>query len=300
MNCAVCGKDNQAGTRFCVHCGAALAAPRPVAPATAATSTGTTTIVRPAPTLGPDTVTRAAAAFAPDAAGASGAPAYDTAAPGSGGKVLFAIGVAALVIAAGFVGYKIFGGSAEVKDSFAKFDAPAAPREAAPPPSARPAEPPPAPPEPAKVEDKAAVLPVDAMKSEAPKTEAPKAQAEADKAKGSSARIDAKSETKSDAKAPVKTPGGAASAMPGAAPAPSASAPAARAQPPAPAQVAPPPAAPVQDHWAQMAAAQRECQKENVFARVICDQKVRMRYCRDHWGTLPQCPGAVANPDKGQ
>ena len=24
MNCAICGKDNQAGTRFCVHCGAAL------------------------------------------------------------------------------------------------------------------------------------------------------------------------------------------------------------------------------------------------------------------------------------
>ena len=169
MNCAVCGKDNQAGTRSCVHCGAALAAPRPVAASTAATSTGTTTIVRPAPTPGPDTVTRAAAALATDAAGASARPAYDTASPGSGGKVLFAIGVAALVIAAGFVGYKIFGGSAEVKDSFAKFEAPAAPREAAPPPGARPAEPPPAPPEPAKVEDKAAVLPVDAMKSEAPK-----------------------------------------------------------------------------------------------------------------------------------
>src|SRR5437764_6136581 len=27
MNCAICGKDNQAGTRFCVHCGAALALP---------------------------------------------------------------------------------------------------------------------------------------------------------------------------------------------------------------------------------------------------------------------------------
>jgi hypothetical protein len=49
-----------------------------------------------------------------------------------------------------------------------------------------------------------------------------------------------------------------------------------------------------------MAAEQRECQKENVFARVLCDQKVRLRYCKDYWGTVPQCPGAVANPDKGQ
>src|ERR1700719_1924769 len=27
MNCAICGKANQAGTRFCVHCGAALTIP---------------------------------------------------------------------------------------------------------------------------------------------------------------------------------------------------------------------------------------------------------------------------------
>src|SRR5204862_7858272 len=32
MNCAICGKDNQAGTRFCVHCGAALTIPPAGAP----------------------------------------------------------------------------------------------------------------------------------------------------------------------------------------------------------------------------------------------------------------------------
>ena len=297
MNCAVCGKDNQPGTRFCVHCGAALAAPRPAAGAPAVTAAAT--VVRPAaappppplpppaPPIPSDTVVRAAAPPLDTAA----APAYDVNPGVGGGRVLLAIGLAALVIAAGFVGYKIFGGSAEVKDSFAKFDSPATPRETPPPPAARPAEPASQPPpESAKVEEKPTTPPPEAMKSEAPKTDALKAPADVEKAKGPPP-------VKTDAKAPAKTP---STTPPVAASAAPAIPPAARAPAPAPVPVAPAAAPPVQDRWAQMAAEQQQCKTENLFNRVICDQKVRLRYCKDYWGTVPQCPGAVANPDRGQ
>ena len=48
MNCAICGNENQPGTRFCVHCGAALSqvAAVPAMSGTALTST-TATTVRP-------------------------------------------------------------------------------------------------------------------------------------------------------------------------------------------------------------------------------------------------------------
>jgi hypothetical protein len=32
----------------------------------------------------------------------------------------------------------------------------------------------------------------------------------------------------------------------------------------------------------------------------VCDQRVRLRYCDGYWGKVAQCPGAVANPDRGQ
>src|SRR6478672_4827832 len=137
MNCAVCGKDNQPGTRFCVHCGASLAAaqapasrPAPV-PSPSATSTVPT---RPAPATQPplgvnDTGGRTAANPAPPPAGM---PAYESEPKGGGAKILLGIGVAALIIAGGFVGYKIFGGSADVKDSFARFDTTTTPRSESP------------------------------------------------------------------------------------------------------------------------------------------------------------------------
>jgi len=307
MNCAVCGKDNQPGTRFCVHCGASLAAAqapasRPIpAPSPNATSTVST---RPAPAAAPplgvnDTGGRTAAnPMAPPA----GMPAYESEPKGGGAKILIGIGVAALVIAGGFVGYKIFGGSADVKDSFARFDTTTTPRSESPgapsAPVAAPKEPvdektqppsTPAAPEPAKPEEKAPVK-ADAAKAEAPKGDGAKAAPDTDKAKV----------VTPGAKGEAKGPKGAAgtSATSPATPVTPAPAPAAR---PAPAAAPEPaPAAPVQDRWAQMGEELQRCQKESLFSRIVCDQKVRLRFCDGYWGKVSQCPGNVVNPDRGQ
>jgi len=314
MNCAVCGKDNQPGTRFCVHCGASLAAAQPAA--------------RPAPPQATATVpTRAVPAAATatmpplgvnDTGGRTaanpvvpppGTPAYEAEPRGGGGKILLAIGIAALVIAGGYVGYKIFGGSADVKDSFARFDttstprsdspatrpaAPAAPaKEAAPEPSA--AATPPA--EPARSEDKDKekdkAAKAEGAKGDGAKADAGKTPTDADKAKASTAG--AKGEGRA-----AKGAAGAATTPPGTPAGPAAPAPAARPAPPPPAAPAPAPVAPVQDRWAQMSEELQRCQKENLFNRIVCDQRVRLRFCDGYWGKVAQCPGNVVNPDRGQ
>ena len=314
MNCAVCGKDNQPGTRFCVHCGASLVAAQPAA--------------RPAPPQATATVpTRAVPAAATatmpplgvnDTGGRTaanpvvpppGTPAYEAEPRGGGGKILLAIGIAALVIAGGYVGYKIFGGSADVKDSFARFDttstprsdspatrpaAPAAPaKEAAPEPSA--AATPPA--EPARSEDKDKekdkAAKAEGAKGDGAKADAGKTPTDADKAKASTAG--AKGEGRA-----AKGAAGAATTPPGTPAGPAAPAPAARPAPPPPAAPAPAPVAPVQDRWAQMSEELQRCQKENLFNRIVCDQRVRLRFCDGYWGKVAQCPGNVVNPDRGQ
>jgi hypothetical protein len=44
----------------------------------------------------------------------------------------------------------------------------------------------------------------------------------------------------------------------------------------------------------------RRCQSESFLARVVCDQRVRLRFCDGYWGKVAQCPGNVVNPDRGQ
>ena len=314
MNCAVCGKDNQPGTRFCVHCGASLAAAQPAArpappQATAAVPTRAVPAAATAtmPPLGVnDTGGRTAAnPVVPP----PGTPAYEAEPRGGGGKILLAIGIAALVLAGGYVGYKIFGGSADVKDSFARFDttstprsdspatrpaAPAAPaKEAAPEPSA--AATPPA--EPARSEDKDKekdkAAKAEGAKGDGAKADAGKTPTDADKAKASTAG--AKGEGRA-----AKGAAGAATTPPGTPAGPAAPAPAARPAPPPPAAPAPAPVAPVQDRWAQMSEELQRCQKENLFNRIVCDQRVRLRFCDGYWGKVAQCPGNVVNPDRGQ
>jgi hypothetical protein len=41
------------------------------------------------------------------------------------------------------------------------------------------------------------------------------------------------------------------------------------------------------------------CTRQNFIERVVCDQRVRVRYCDGYWGKVAQCPGAPA-PDHGQ
>ena len=86
---------------------------------------------------------------------------------------------------------------------------------------------------------------------------------------------------------------------PAAAPAPPAVAPAPEPPPRAPVIAAAPKAAPVVDRWMRMNEELSRCTREDFIMRVICDQRVRLRYCDGYWGKAAQCPG---NPgrDHGQ
>jgi len=43
----------------------------------------------------------------------------------------------------------------------------------------------------------------------------------------------------------------------------------------------------------------QRCTREDFITRVVCDQRVRPRYCSGYWGKVAQCPGAAA-ADHGQ
>lgn len=59
------------------------------------------------------------------------------------------------------------------------------------------------------------------------------------------------------------------------------------------------PAPPVVDRWTRMSEELSRCTREDFIARVICDQRVRFRYCSGYWGKVTQCPGNPTN-DHGQ
>jgi len=65
------------------------------------------------------------------------------------------------------------------------------------------------------------------------------------------------------------------------------------------APAAPPRPAPAADRWAQMHDDLQRCTREDFINRVVCDQRVRLRYCDGYWGKVAQCPGAAA-ADHGQ
>ena len=66
----------------------------------------------------------------------------------------------------------------------------------------------------------------------------------------------------------------------------------------APAVAVGPSAAPV-DRWAKMNDELSRCTRSDFIARVVCDQRVRFRYCAGYWGKVAQCPGNPA-PERGQ
>ncbi len=287
MNCAICGKDNQPGTRFCVHCGAALAA----APAGAVLTTGVSSAARPGtppaapvppprPAPPPPSVT---ATLPRPVAPAPSVPAYDVA-PKKLNVIFLLLGLAALVGVGGYIGYKVFGVPTDVRDTLSKGEAPPLmpPTTAAPSNAtgemARPAE------------DKTTAPPV---ASPAPPASPP----EADKSPpDTTPKVEAKpappksSAAPKDARPPASTP---------------TTQPLSAAQAPAPraagagnaaSEVTPP----AQDRWAQMGDELRQCQRESFLSRVVCDQRVRLRFCDGYWGKVAQCPGGVVNPDRGQ
>ena len=83
------------------------------------------------------------------------------------------------------------------------------------------------------------------------------------------------------------------------APAPVASAATPAASEPAPVVAAAPKPAPVIDRWTRMSDELSRCTREDFIARVICDQRVRLRYCDGYWGKVAQCPDAQ-NPNPGR
>ena len=54
------------------------------------------------------------------------------------------------------------------------------------------------------------------------------------------------------------------------------------------------------NRWQQMREAMARCAGDNFFKRVACEQGVGQQYCEGFWGKVPQCPGAIVNPDRGQ
>ncbi|HET7260534.1 MAG TPA: hypothetical protein VFK60_01735 [Casimicrobiaceae bacterium] len=44
------------------------------------------------------------------------------------------------------------------------------------------------------------------------------------------------------------------------------------------------------DHWTKMNDDLSRCTREDFINRVICDQRVRIRYCDGYWGKVAQCP----------
>lgn len=65
--------------------------------------------------------------------------------------------------------------------------------------------------------------------------------------------------------------------------------------PPAPRPVE----APRTDPWQAMNEGLARCAREALFDRIGCEQKLRMKYCANSWGLVPQCPIGPAN-DHGQ
>ncbi len=76
--------------------------------------------------------------------------------------------------------------------------------------------------------------------------------------------------------------------------------------PPEPAAIArapaPPPRAieaPRSDPWQVMNDGLSRCAREDLFSRAACEQRLRLQYCPNYWGLVPQCPIGPSN-DHGQ
>jgi len=48
------------------------------------------------------------------------------------------------------------------------------------------------------------------------------------------------------------------------------------------------------DPWRLMQASLASCDGD-LFARIVCDQRVRRHFCEGHWGEAPHCASAIAN-----
>jgi hypothetical protein len=116
-------------------------------------------------------------------------------------------------------------------------------------------------------------------------------------------RPDGKIDAVAGLKNPSLKPGGRKSAGKGETPkaAPIEPPPAPKTEPVAAAPRAPAPRAieTPRDPWQAMNEALSRCAREGFFSRVACEQRLRLQYCANYWGTVPQCPIGPAT-DHGQ
>ena len=330
MRCASCGAENPAGAHFCAQCGAEQALPTPIAAVAAAVSGqhGRAGVARAANAAQadlphehepePERRSRASvieAASVREArrtperrdraqpAAPAAQPAYAQG-PGNGHLAAFLIALAFAIAAVAFGAWKMLGGELpserrvpgpdrSVMSSF--------PPEATPSPR-RPIgslSPPPATPSDTSASpSEASSSPAPgAATSGAPRVREDKAGEAGAAASGTATQpIEIRSLPAKPAPRPAHRRAAPENAQQEAqAPPVQASAP-----PPVRApEVAAAPPAPAVDRWTRMADELSRCTREDFIARVICDQRVRFRYCGNYWGKVPQCPGNPA-PERGQ
>jgi hypothetical protein len=307
MKCTICGTESKVDARFCSGCGATLILPktdetmldlrtamyrRPVIVPAAPPAPAATSVASPNPPVGNT------AAGPPPAATARATPKPGT---GTGARVL-------VLIAVGIVGYFVYQVATTLGPSWiAAFSETSAPpvKSAEPPRS-----PPPATgkgvaePTPSEVASPAPLPPMRPAMSEAappaalaPKVTAPPAPVAPKKSSAPSGAKPA-SPGKSAAAAPRRTAPKAPLTSPPTSPDP---------EPlplPAPVTAAAPapqpqPAPPQPDRWQEMSDALARCGQESFIGRVVCEQRVRFRYCDGYWGRVAQCPDAQ-NPNPGR
>jgi hypothetical protein len=58
----------------------------------------------------------------------------------------------------------------------------------------------------------------------------------------------------------------------------------------APAPLPRPVEAPRADPWQAMNEGLSRCAREDLFSRAACEQRLRLQYCPNYWGLVPQCP----------
>ena len=322
MKCANCGRDNPSGARYCVHCGAEQSLPTPIAAVAAAAIAARTrpqlhaanaAQAEPAPdpayhaSVGSEPRTDLGAGErAPVTAGndATAHPPAYAAGPRHLGLAMLTL---ALCIALAIVAFAVwmFSGDGASHEASTKTDSDASVMSAFPP-EATPANPrrPAADRQASGSESQAAQSPSTGTvaASSAAKAEAAPAKTEAATAPPSDAS--AAAETAKPVEIKPLPPRHAAAKATRRAPAEK-TPPAVVAEPATPPARAPAVAAapvtvtPVVDRWTRMSDELSRCTREDFIARVICDQRVRLRYCDGYWGKAQQCP-VNTNPDRGQ
>lgn len=339
MKCADCGRDNPAGARYCIHCGAEQSLPTPIAAAAAIASRARRGIPQaanaahadPAPEEQPHPIEQPASPPAhpvgtprttivphPSSGSANGrrdaliAPAYAEG-PRRSGIALSIIVACFFVAVGGFFAWRMFAPQVGMPSAVEKVTASAS--ETTPAGSSasesttkgeeRGAERETAPPSAAQSITEPAVAPAQSSAPPATDTTRANLQVESNTAATTAQPVEI---TPLPAKPAARSPRKATTSEPAqqAPPVASTAAPPPVAPPPHPTPSAPvvaaaaPKATKAADPWAKLRQELETCTREDFITRVVCGQRVRFKYCAGSWGKVPECPGSPQGGDHGQ